>query len=135
MKYEVSIRYHINGATSEIDTVDAPAGYTAEQYLADCRENADEEWNALLDQGDVFLTEIDEDDEDDSWREEYPEYADKVDSIIRNGWFNGALELMDDEIREDICNDTWPPASDAEFLARYMARHQEKYGEEFIKVW
>lgn len=132
MKYEVSIRYHINGATSAIDTVEAEAGYTADQYLADCRENADEEWNALLAQGDVFLVEIDEDDEDDSWREEYPEYVDKVDEIIQGGLFDAAVELMDDEIREDICNDTWPPESDAEFLARYMAGHKEKYGVDFV---
>ena len=132
MKYEVNIKYHVNGATSAIDTVEAEAGYTADQYLADCRENADEDWNGLLAQGDVFLVEIDEDDEDDGWREEYPEYADKVDEIIQGGLFDAAVELMDDEIREDICNDTWPPESDAEFLARYMARHQEKYGVDFV---
>lgn len=39
-----------NGATSPIDTVEGPEGYTAEQYVRDCEEVAgsDEEWIKML---------------------------------------------------------------------------------------
>lgn len=38
-----------NGATSPIDTVDAPEGYTATDYYRDCNANAPYEWIAMLD--------------------------------------------------------------------------------------
>lgn len=53
-----------NGATSAIDTVVAQDGYTAEQYIADCENNADEEWVEMLHNGDVEVIEIEDDDEE-----------------------------------------------------------------------
>lgn len=57
-KYQVSFYDFSNGATSEIDTIEAPDGYTAEQYVADCRKNADDEWVKMLENGDVTLYEL-----------------------------------------------------------------------------
>lgn len=57
MKYEVDIT--IDGTTSAIDTIDAEEGYTAEQYVADCLSNADEDWNEMLAKGTVALVPID----------------------------------------------------------------------------
>lgn len=54
----------------------------------------------------------------------------KVDEIIESGHYNAAVELMDDELREAVHNDL-APCTDKEFLAEYMKRHLEKYGEEF----
>ena len=59
MKYEVDFHDFNNGATSAIDTISAPADYTAEQYLADCAENADGEWNQMLANGEVTLVAVD----------------------------------------------------------------------------
>ena len=36
------------GNTSPIDTITAPEGYTAEQYIKDCESNADPEWVEML---------------------------------------------------------------------------------------
>lgn len=44
--------------------------------------------------------------------------------------FKVCVNLMDDEIRESIHNDT-APCEDQKFLDKYVARHLEKYGEEF----
>lgn len=57
-KYEVNYTDHETGATSPIDTVIKPDGYTAEQYIKDCAENADDDWNAMLAGGTVTLTEV-----------------------------------------------------------------------------
>lgn len=56
MKYTVEFKYHAAGATSTIDNITAPIGYTAEQYVADCKLNADDAWNAMLQNGTVTLT-------------------------------------------------------------------------------
>lgn len=40
------------------------------------------------------------------------------------------VEYMDDDIREEIHRD-FAPCSPEKFLENYMARHFEKYGEEF----
>ena len=45
-KYEVSIT--MNGTTSAVDTVMAPENYTAEDYILDCDENADDDWNKMI---------------------------------------------------------------------------------------
>lgn len=58
MRYQVSIT--INGITSDIDTIEAPQGYTAEEYIEDCRRNADDEWNDMLETGMIELWEIEE---------------------------------------------------------------------------
>lgn len=50
--------------------------------------------------------------------------------IIENGLYNAAVELMDDEIREEL-NAKLAPCSDIEFLEAYAEKHFEKYGEEF----
>ena len=55
MKYEVDYHDHEAGATSPIDTIDAPEGYTAEQYILDCLDNADDAWNEMLSKGTVTL--------------------------------------------------------------------------------
>ncbi len=58
-KYEVDITYYSNGATSAIDTITAPTGYTAEDYISDCERNADDDWNEMLKTGDISLVAID----------------------------------------------------------------------------
>ena len=50
--------------------------------------------------------------------------------IIKNGYYEAAVNLMDDEIREELHNEM-APCTDLEFLEEYMKRHEEKYGEEF----
>ena len=50
--------------------------------------------------------------------------------IIENGYYEAAVNLMDDEIREELHNEM-APCTDLEFLEEYMKRHEEKYGEEF----
>lgn len=58
MKYQVEYTDSRTGATSAIDTITAAEGYTAEQYIEDCRENADQEWIDMLEQGTVELIEL-----------------------------------------------------------------------------
>jgi hypothetical protein len=58
-KYEVNFTDYETGATSPIDTVIKPDGYTADQYIKDCKENADDEWNEMLARGTVTLIEVD----------------------------------------------------------------------------
>jgi len=50
--------------------------------------------------------------------------------IIMDGYYTEAVELMDDEIREDLAR-TITPCDELTFLTEYMKRHAEKYGEEF----
>ena len=50
--------------------------------------------------------------------------------IIDNGLFPAAVELMDDDIREQI-HASLAPCSDLDFMAAYMAAHEKKYGVEF----
>ena len=50
--------------------------------------------------------------------------------IIDAGLYAAAVELMDDEIREAVHADL-APCTDLDFLAEYMKRHEEKYGEAF----
>lgn len=57
MKYQINFRDHRTGATSAIDTVEKDQ-YTAEQYIKECRENADDEWNEMLKNGTVTVEEI-----------------------------------------------------------------------------
>ena len=45
-------------------------------------------------------------------------------------YFDAAVSLMDDELREQIHADL-APCTNAEFLHEYERRHLEKYGEEF----
>lgn len=50
--------------------------------------------------------------------------------IIESGYYDAAVALMDDEIREDVHRDM-APCSDLDFLTEYMKRHESKYGEPF----
>lgn len=50
----------VNGTTTTIDNVNAEVGYTADQYIADCLENADEDWNEMLSLGTVILVDVTE---------------------------------------------------------------------------
>lgn len=50
--------------------------------------------------------------------------------IIEMGMYNAAVNLMDDDIREDVHADL-APCTDLELLEEYMKRHEEKFGEEF----
>ncbi len=43
--------------------------------------------------------------------------------------YNVAVELMDDEIREDLAGDDWD--SEQDFFTAYEKAHQEKFGEEW----
>lgn len=45
-------------------------------------------------------------------------------------YFEAAVELMDDEIREEL-NLELAPCTEEEFLREYEKRHLAKYGEEF----
>lgn len=56
MKYEVNFHDYETGATSPIDNIEAPEGYTARQYIKDCKANADDEWNQMLKNGEVRLS-------------------------------------------------------------------------------
>ena len=56
--YEVDLT--VNGVTSPIDTITAPAGYTADDYTLACYLNADDEWNDMLATGEVTILPIDE---------------------------------------------------------------------------
>ena len=59
-KYEVDFYDYTNGATSPIDTIEAPEGYTAEDYIRDCESNADQEWVDMLKNGDVTLVPVED---------------------------------------------------------------------------
>lgn len=59
-KYEVNFTDYETGATSPIDTVVKPEGYTAQAYIDDCMENADDEWCEMLSNGKVTLIEVEE---------------------------------------------------------------------------
>lgn len=50
--------------------------------------------------------------------------------IISAGLYNTAVELMDDEIREEL-HRSGNYTTEAEFLAAYMAEHEKKYGAPF----
>ena len=60
MKYTVEFTDAKTGAISPIDTITAPDGYTADDYIRDCRENADPEWIEMIESGTVTLTEIED---------------------------------------------------------------------------
>ena len=51
--------------------------------------------------------------------------------IISNNLYYAAVELMDDEIREELHAEL-APCTDLEFLEAYMKRHEEKYGVPFV---
>lgn len=50
--------------------------------------------------------------------------------IVKNGLYESAVALMDDDIREAVHADL-APCTEEEFLAEYMKRHEEKFGSPF----
>ena len=60
MKYQVEFTDARTGATSPIDICEGPEGYTAEQYIEDCRKNADYEWVEMLESGEVEILAIED---------------------------------------------------------------------------
>lgn len=60
-----------------------------------------------------------------------PDWAiDLADEIIVDGNFEAAVEMMDDEIREQLHAEI-APCSSFMFLTAYIVKHKEKYDEEF----
>lgn len=53
-----------------------------------------------------------------------------AEEIIRRGYYEIAVSLMDDEIRGEL-HDEMAPCSNLEFLRAYMKAHEKKYGEAF----
>ena len=51
--------------------------------------------------------------------------------IIEAGLYSAAVNLMDDEIREELHREL-APCSDEEFLEAYMEAHERKYGIPFV---
>lgn len=58
--YEVEYTDPETAATSPIDKVAAPEGYTAADYIQDCEENAPEEWCEMLRRGVVSIQEVEQ---------------------------------------------------------------------------
>ena len=58
----------------------------------------------------------------------YERFIDEAIEMIE--YFDAAVELMDDEIREEV-HDELAPCTDLEFLAAYIEKHYEMYGEIF----
>ncbi len=54
----------------------------------------------------------------------------RANEIINSGNYLFAVELMDDELREEIAA-KMAPCTDREFLVEYMAAHMAKYNEVF----
>lgn len=50
--------------------------------------------------------------------------------IIDENLYDAAVNLMDDQIREELHNEL-APCSNLEFLEAYCKKHKEKFGEEF----
>lgn len=44
--------------------------------------------------------------------------------------YDSAVQLMDDELREELC-DQLAPCTEQEFFTAYEAAHAEKFGEEW----
>lgn len=58
------------------------------------------------------------------------DFIDEATEICDEGFYEAAVALMDDDIREALHAEL-APCGDAEFLAAYMAAHYNKYGEFF----
>lgn len=67
--------------------------------------------------------------------DEYTPVDAKAGNIVTNGYgvdidFDIAVNLMDDEIREEL-NDILAPCTEQNFFDEYCIAHEEKYGEEW----
>ena len=58
------------------------------------------------------------------------QYGKEQPKMIDVKYFDAAVELMDDELREQVHADL-APCTDEEFLREYERRHLAKFGEEF----
>lgn len=58
-------------------------------------------------------------------------YEESALQIIKDGLYQAAVDLMDDDIREDLHYEL-APCTDEKFLITYMERHYEKYGIDFV---
>ena len=54
-----------------------------------------------------------------------------MEDCISMEYFNAAVQLMDDELREQIHAEL-APCTDEEFLREYERRHFEKFGSRFV---
>lgn len=59
------------------------------------------------------------------------EYEDKSENMLSRLEWEVIVNMMDDEIREELHNDL-APCYAGTFLVWYMAKHSEKYGEDFF---
>lgn len=57
-------------------------------------------------------------------------YMEQAQEIITAGLYNQAVNLMDDDIRENL-HTKIAPCTDAEFLTAYMVEHYKKYNADF----
>lgn len=61
-KYQVDVTHRDDMGfaiyTEPMDIVEAPEGYTAEDYIRDCERNADDDWVKMLHEDDVELTDV-----------------------------------------------------------------------------
>ena len=100
----------------EEETDDGEYRYTVTGFLQG-EDLTEDEVNALLESLDTGLN---------------IEVSEEAQRIVDNGLFDAAVELMDDEIREEIHSEIGGECTDAEFLTVYMEQHREKYGIDFI---
>lgn len=100
----------------EEETDDGEYRYTVTGFLQG-EDLTEDEVNALLESLDTGLD---------------IEVSEEAQRIVDNGLFDAAVELMDDEIREEIHSEIGGECTDAEFLTVYMEQHLEKYGIDFI---
>ncbi len=56
--------------------------------------------------------------------------AKNVEMYGRTVDYDAAVNLMDDEIREELHNEL-APCTEQEFLDAYLDRHESRYGEQF----
>ncbi len=59
-KFEVDFTDNRNGSTSAIDTIIVADNYTSDDYIRDCKENADDDWNEMLANGQITLVEVED---------------------------------------------------------------------------
>lgn len=59
MRCQVNLKEYATNAISPIDNIEASDDYTAEDYVKDCENNADEDWCEMLKTGTVTLETVD----------------------------------------------------------------------------
>lgn len=53
-------------------------------------------------------------------------------AALKDDYFDAAVELMDNDIREELHMALPPHTTDDAFLAAYCAKHAERFGSEFV---